>query len=206
MSSSLSDMAFTATDDQSTHDVLDIRYLQGYTKEIKSEVENTVTLDWYLNAFSPDQIGQLKHNAERITLASTATSIHYHPHLCFRDSLNLLASDSFISSDSSSTSSLVNLLLDMILFNSRISSSSRFSVLLTTNCQFTFGNSFISSLNSSGISTLNSPISITANNIGNEYINTFTLTLISCEDAGCKKNKICPLQRSLIRGASPRRG
>ena len=108
----------------------------------------------------------LVNNAERTTLASTITNIYHHH---FRDALNLLASDSFILSDNSSTSFSVNLLLDMILFNSRISSSSRFSVLLTTNCQFTFGNSFIS--------TLNSPISVTTNYIGNEYINNFGFCL-----------------------------
>ena len=117
-------------------------YLKKPRSFNSSGVENIWIRDWYLNAFSLDQI-------------------------------NLLASDSFILSDSSSTSSSVNLLLDMILFNSRIFSSSRFSVLLTTNCQFTFGNSSISSLNSSGISTLNSPISITYSNIDHAYIKHF---------------------------------
>ena len=174
--------------------------------EISSEVENTLTLDCFLNAFSLDQIAALNERAkakyctslacgakntskvlpldskaEKTVLASTTTNTSGH---FFKDSLNLLANDSSTFSANSSTSFSVNSLFATIAFNSSILSNCALSNFLTTTCYSISGNSSISSFNSSGILIVNSPICITCDYIDHAYIKHFLP-----EERTCAKKK-----------------
>jgi len=112
--------------------------------EISSEVENIFTFDCSLNAFSCAQIGQSSFNANRIYIKPFSLSPSSMP--------------SFTLFPSSIASSSVNLLF--------INSCSKiFSLMKSTTMSSIFGSSFILSSNSSGIFNLNSPISITYNNV-----------------------------------------
>ena len=171
--------------------------------EISSEVENTLTFDCFLNAFSLDQIAALNERAkakyctslacgakntskvlpldskaEKTVLASTTTNTSGH---FFKDSLNLLANDSSTFSANSSMSFSVNSLFATIALNSSILSNCALSNFLTTTCHYISGNSSISFFNSSGILIVNSPICITCDYIDHAYIkHTFFLKKNLC--------------------------
>ena len=154
-------------------------------KEIKSEVENTLILDCFLNAFSCAQIGQSSFNAK------ANKSIYTKP-ICFSFSNRPF----FTIFPSSMHSSSVNLLC--LSNSSSLASIKSLASLNFTNSSTPLAKSDMSTLNRSGILTTTSAISITANNVGNGYIKHFLseertcakkgnlLTLTSCEDARYK--------------------
>ena len=124
-----------------------------------------------------------------------------------KDSLNLLANDSSTFSDNSSTSFSVNSLFATIAFNSSILSNCALSNFLTTTCHSIPGNCSISSFNSSGILIVNSPISITANNVGYAYIKHFLSKNFSkkfyqkcfAERTCAKKGNLFPSEKKTLR-------
>jgi hypothetical protein len=136
------------------------RELWSYSSFKTSLGDNTLTGDSPFNALSPEKIGQFK--------STTSIMVYY-----LSISSYLLAKDSLILSDNSSTFSSVNSLLDTILFNRASRSNLSLINRLTANDQSISETCPNSNFKSSGISTFNSPISITDNEISTSYLNTF---------------------------------
>ena len=128
--------------------------MKSYNSFKTSLGDRTLTGDNLFNVLSPEKIGQFNH--------SSISSYR-------------LAKDSLISSDNSTAFSSLNSLLDTILFNR--ASLSNFSLinLLTANDQSVSETCSTSRFKSSGITTFNSAISITHNNVGHDYLNNFGL-------------------------------
>ena len=124
---------------------------------------------------------------EKRTLASTTNFILAHRAYLTRP--YLLAKSSFTALPNLKQSSSDSLLFSVILLNtdssnflnafdlSNLNSANLSSIASKANLDLSTANSSISFSNSSGILNLNSAISITANNVGNAYINNFSLTV-----------------------------
>ena len=129
-------------------------------KKISSEVENTLTWDCFLNAFSCAQIGQSSFNAK------ANKSIYTKP--IFLSFSNL---PFFTLFPSSMHSSSVNLL--SLSNSSSLASIKSLASLNFTNSSTPFAKSDMSTLNRSGILITTSAISIAYNYIDHAYINNF---------------------------------
>ena len=167
--------------------------------EIKSEVETALRWDCFLNLFSLDQIPQFRYNSkisnevinfravesflkkENNILASTQTLtkfdqkccanfIHSHPRLFHSSATPSLTLSPRIRQSSSVNVEFSSILSNLLRSNSLASLSLITALISSFNADFVFSSSSIP-----GILTTNSPISITTNNIGNAYINTFSL-------------------------------